>query len=54
MNIAFLKIKVELTAPTVLSFHNLEQWFIVEYDSSSVAVGTFLYQKKDDGRVHPI
>ena len=51
---AFEGLKITLISPPVLVFPDFEQPFVVETDSSSVAVGPVLPQRMEARRVHPI
>lgn len=54
MQDAFDSSKLNLSSSLVLALPNLEVLIIVETDASSFAIGTILYQKQSNGKIHPI
>ena len=54
MRVAFDTLKERLKSPPLLAFADFDVPFVVETDASSVAIGSVLVQKKEDGKVHPI
>ena len=51
---SFEESKRKLTRPPLLPLPDFDVPFVVETDSSSVAVGAVLEQKKKDGKIHPV
>ena len=50
---AFENLRKKLCEPPVLMFPNFEKEFFVDTDVSDIALGAFLSQKDEDGRLHP-
>lgn len=54
MEDAFHCFKNAMTSPPFLAFPGFKKAFVVNTDASAVALGTFLGQEKEGGKIHPI
>lgn len=51
---AFTELKRRLTTPYVLAYPRFDTPFMVEWDASATAIGAFLGQKQQEGKVNSI
>lgn len=51
---AFQVLKKARNSPPVLAFHDFKDRFVLETDPSAFAEGAVIFQRKEDGHLHPI